>query len=739
MASIMFDTVETASKLVVGGSSNGLSKTRVILVSMVKNESRILKRLMDSVKSYIDGYVICDTGSTDHTVELATNYIRDNEKDGAVVQIPWVNFGISRTSSVTEAVKWVAEKAKAEGSDWSPFHTWGLLLDGDMVLPDPVDKAELAKTTADAVLLNQRNHVIIYKNVRLLRLDREWKCLGATHEYWDTGNNKVCWENPTINDLNDGGSKADKFERDARLLEAELDEKPRNERTLFYLGQTYQSLNKKKESNEMLQRRIDVGGWEEEIYMSHLYRGDNFICINEEEKAVCEWLAAWQKMPCRTEAALRVISHYRKRSSMQFVAMLYLEKLVALQLGQTLMGRPLARPAIKNDSLLFVSHIDMKFSIWEELAILGFYSDYKKEAWLRTDHQIILAHHDWNARNHLLSFQRWYDKKLPVLSMKRLRLDPAKAPWAGEEDAGIWEPFNPSIRTDTKNGRYELFLRHANYSTVDAKNFPYRGRSGFVITRNVYTRLDKNLDFVDSPRELVIPKESIFHPNHHIQGIEDCRFIQNSELPLALATSQNMTETCINKIQCVMWNPDSFAVSTAQMKLPNQISDKDCQKNWLPFLHNNEPHYVFRINPFTICNFDAIPTLQFMPSGGFTLDGLRGSAAPVPFLDGWLMVVHYSHYNDGGRRYYHRFIMLDQGLKPLLLSCSFRLSDQNIEYVSGMTRSLDGDSYLVTFGVNDSEAYLANVVGKTISDMLCYNLQTGETNLPKMAEFLESF
>ena len=41
---------------------------------IVKNESKIITRLFDSVINIIDCYCICDTGSTDNTVELIKTY-----------------------------------------------------------------------------------------------------------------------------------------------------------------------------------------------------------------------------------------------------------------------------------------------------------------------------------------------------------------------------------------------------------------------------------------------------------------------------------------------------------------------------------------------------------------------------------------------------------------------------------------------------------------------------------------
>jgi glycosyltransferase involved in cell wall biosynthesis len=713
----------------------------VLLVTMIKNESRILERLLKSVVSHIDGYVICDTGSTDNTVELAENFIKESGKPGTVIKFPWVNFGVSRTQSVKEAKEWVASVASSSGFD--PKHTWGLLLDGDMILPQGIDKNALLSTKASAILLNQKSSNLIYKNTRLLRLDREWTCMGPTHEYWDMGGNQqVSFETPVIQDLDDGGCKSDKFQRDARLLEEELEKNPKHDRTLFYLGQTYQSLGKLRESNEMLQRRIDVGGWAEEIYMAHIYRGDNFINLKEDEKAVCEWLMAWQREQKRTEAAMRLIKYYRNQNNKQFIAMVFLEKLLSLQLGETLVGRPTGYKPVVNDCVLFISHLDLTYSIWEELGILGFYTGQKKGACARLDGEILLLRHDWNVRNNLLGFQKWYDVPLPCVRTKRLRIDAENCPWAKEPDAGIWEAFNPSIRA--VEGKYELSLRHSNYSTQDAKHFPYRGRDGYIITRNVLCELDKDLNFIKGAgfKEVIYPKELILYHDHHIQGIEDFRLIQGSSMSLALTTGQQMTPSKINKISCVLWNNETMAVSSALMKLPAGTKEDECQKNWLPFLYQGKPCYVFKINPFIVCDFDAARVVVWMPpvASGMTLDGMRGSAAPVPFKDGtWLMIVHYSHYSDSGRRYYSRFLTLDEELVPLRLSVGFRFSERNIEYVSGLTQALSGDSYLVTYGINDSEAYVAEVSLTTVSKMLCYDLRTGVVDKVMRADFVESF
>lgn len=78
-------------------------KTPTICLNMiVKNESKIITRLLDSVISIIDFYCICDTGSTDNTCEIITEYFKNdemiNEKiiTGKIIHEPFINFEYNR-------------------------------------------------------------------------------------------------------------------------------------------------------------------------------------------------------------------------------------------------------------------------------------------------------------------------------------------------------------------------------------------------------------------------------------------------------------------------------------------------------------------------------------------------------------------------------------------------------------------------------------------------------------------
>jgi len=707
-----------------------MSDVKIVLLTMVKNEERNLRRLFSSVSKWIDGIVLCDTGSTDGTVKLAKSLLEEMKLPGRIYQFPWENFGKSRTNSFQCFQAWVQKF-----SGWNPTKVFALLLDGDMVLPEEEGlHATLAALgpAQGGVNLQQKNGGIIYYNTRLLRSSDTWRCIGSTHEYWECPGKSV--ENvsrPIIVDIGDGGCKDDKFTRDAALLEADLLTDPNNVRTHFYLGQTYMSTGQQEKAIQTLGRRIELGGWEEERYMAHIYRGDCMKTLGRPLEAVEEWLKAWQLRPHRTEGALRLITHYRQQPNMNFVAYMYIEKLFQLQYGQTLEGSaPVGWAPLENNDILFVSHSDMRYSVWEELGIVAYYVKRPEAARFRLDKRIMCSANTFMERNRLLDLYQWYKWQIPFV--QRVRLDvgnPESVPWLGE---GIWRPFNPTVRKE--EDRYVINLRHANYQTSDANHYSYRGHHGNIITKNVVADFGPTFQVVNdrrAPMELVIPAEYVINKGTNIHGIEDCRWLGSSSL---IGTTRQFHTSDMNRMIRVDLNYAARAVVRLKpLSAPIAQEDRDCQKNWLPFVWRDQECYVYRINPFLVYTMGGEKVLEWRPSDPVTFDGLRGSAAPTPWKSAkypgeeWLMVAHFSYYaggsgSGGGRKYYHRFITLGPDLVPSRISKIFCLGDAHIQYVAGMCESLTAGNYVLTMGVNDSEAWATEIAGSVIEEALFQNL-----------------
>ena len=77
----------------------------IALCMIVKNEAHVITRALDSVKNFVDCFYICDTGSTDGTQALVTNYLKEHNLSGKVYQHKWKNFSHNRNKAFKLAYK----------------------------------------------------------------------------------------------------------------------------------------------------------------------------------------------------------------------------------------------------------------------------------------------------------------------------------------------------------------------------------------------------------------------------------------------------------------------------------------------------------------------------------------------------------------------------------------------------------------------------------------------------------
>ena len=247
----------------------------ICLTMIVKNESKNMVRLLNSAKPIIDFISIVDTGSTDNTIEVINNWCKQNNIKYKIHQEPFQDFAYNRTHSIQ-----MAKKSFPEAD-------YFLLSDADFIWEINVGHKFNKRLLFDhKYLVNQYNDGISYSNIRLLSNQVDWVCMGLTHEYF-----KECDIQPTfkgeiristlntirIKDMEDGGCKTDKYERDACLLTRGLSDPELCEdlkvRYTFYLAQTYKCLSEFEKSIDLYTKRITMGHWYEEIYVSYYQIG----------------------------------------------------------------------------------------------------------------------------------------------------------------------------------------------------------------------------------------------------------------------------------------------------------------------------------------------------------------------------------------------------------------------------------------------------------------------------------
>lgn len=341
---------------------------KIALILMVKNESKILERCLKSVEGLVDAYCITDTGSADTTCDIAKEFLKTHE--GCLTTCEWKDFGTNRTISVQSAQTYLAKKG------WDLKETYGLLLDADMEFEAGTLKDQTLGDIGYTIV--QKAGTLVYPNCRLIRLDYPWTCKGVTHEYWD-GPTKplgqdICW----IDDRNDGGCKADKFERDARLLEKGLADEPDNVRYMFYLAQTYHSLGRWKDSIRLYKKRIHSGGWYEEVWYSHYMIGQCYLSLGDPIRFEGWMLRAYAKNPRRAEPLYKLAKYFREKA----------EPIKAYHYAKLGSALPLSTESLFVETDVYTRLFDY------EMTIVLFYLGLPKREGLRASLRYMLTHSD---------------------------------------------------------------------------------------------------------------------------------------------------------------------------------------------------------------------------------------------------------------------------------------------------------------------------------------------------------
>ncbi len=276
-------------------------KDKICLNMIVKNESRVIKRCLDSVIPLIDSWVIVDTGSKDNTQNIIRKHLKGIP--GKLYERPWKNFGENRS----EALKLAKQFIKNEG--------YILFMDADDVLEYT---GELPTLTKDLYNMWRGPEGFSYIKPQIARADLPWKWVGVTHEYLgcDQYYTSETLKNVKYVTISDGASSVDpnKFIKNVKLLKKGLVDEPKNERYMFYLAESYRDLGKKGKALECYQKRILMGGWNEEIFWSMLQIAHHMKDIGlPDDTVINSYLKAHQFRRHRKEPLYFIAEMYNKQ------------------------------------------------------------------------------------------------------------------------------------------------------------------------------------------------------------------------------------------------------------------------------------------------------------------------------------------------------------------------------------------------------------------------------------------
>jgi hypothetical protein len=356
---------------------------------------------------------------------------------------------------------------------------------------------------------------------------------------------------------------------------------------------------------------------------------------------------------------------------------------------------------------LFVEQ-DMRLGLLRELSIAAYYVGDREAGFAANEALALGADTLRDLATQAVHNEIFYAAPLPGAALARL------AP-------ALPDPFvacNPSIlRTETG---YLINCRAVSYRLDGYQRYRAVEADGVYRTRNFIMEVDRDFGFIRQD-ELVCELPPL--RAHRVQGLEDCRLVPLGDRLAFTSTTTDRHPS--GMIQLSLMTLDAHRRVAHHAPLVG-YGDNRIQKNWLPFVdettgalhavYGYEPLVILRVDPVTGRCAPVVERPHGRPFGDW-----RGSAGPIALPDacggGRLLLIHEVAYQ--GRRYYlHRFVRVDADWRIDRVSRPFYFRHRGIEFAAGACLSHDGADVLITFGVEDREAWLCRIPLHRVLDLL---------------------
>lgn len=302
---------------------------KLILTQIMKNETHVAHRMLNSIKPIVDGIVVIDTGSTDDSIEKVRKWGEDNGIETYVFERPFDNFENSRNESFKKAREIFLSK-----NDGHTYYNFWLDFDEQIEVDSKFNKQSLNK---DLYMFNTYINQMRYTRNELCRLDKEFRFYGVVHEFIVPPNGpdgnpdrtitSGLLEGLTVRVKMDGGSWNSnipaKYQSHAHILEKYIDSDRSDPRWIFYTAQSYHDSacfpDNKEENEERLRRSLKYyrervsrpDGYPEEVFYSQYRIGTIMRAIEDPwNLTLTELLKAYTIDPLRGEPIKAIIDYY---------------------------------------------------------------------------------------------------------------------------------------------------------------------------------------------------------------------------------------------------------------------------------------------------------------------------------------------------------------------------------------------------------------------------------------------
>ena len=639
--------------------------------AIVRNEAKIIERCVASLLPHIDAAIVVDTGSSDDTVWILEDMFRAAGKPLELHGVHFENFEQARNAAL--------KAARESELPWDYL----LLSDADMELrvkQPPLLNGEKGLSYD----IRQVAGPLGYYNRRLLSRHAQGWYVGVTHEYLDVPSDGTL-DGAEFVDHADGANRPDKFSRDIALLERALQTETRPgliQRYHFYLAGSYYDSGDFAKAAEHYRLRTTLGGFDEEVWYAR-YRYAQCLChLHDTNGFLWHMLEAYQLRPQRAESLYDLARYFRERG----------DNLTSLLFSEA--GMRLPHP--KSDHL-FVNDWVYRSGLKEEFAISAYYDSRQRAQGARVCDELALRGSQ-QARHNLF----WYLKPL-VEHVPSWRASKIELPVSDG-----WVATNPSVINH--DGRATAIVRSVNYTITPEGRYAILGSDGAVgaeypiRTRNYLVRFSRNLKIEES-HELALPSNWPEPKFDLVCGFEDSRLFNWGGSLWTLSTVRELTpegwcEQVLAPVSAAGYGNNWATVHPEERRH---------EKNWMPWVRDKgRLDIVYRLGTLIDVGGKTIRN----HATDFAVDRISGSSQVVDVDGHHIALVHEAHHLPGrphNRFYWHRFVVFDDEGSIADISPPFVFHDRQIEFAAGLAYFPVTQRLIVSYGVRDCEAYLAEM------------------------------
>ena len=283
------------------------SQPYLCLNMIVKNEGHIIKdtltKLINKVPS-IDYWVISDTGSTDQTREIISEFFKERNINGELINDEWKDFGHNRSKALDHAFGKSKYLLVFDADDE---------ICGNFVLPNlTVDSYHLQFGDANGTS---------YTRIQIVNNKKKWKYVGVLHECITclentNGDNIITGDYYTVSGkTGDRSRDSNKYFKDAMILEKAYHDAIQNNDDIynrygFYCANSYYDSGKYEDAIKWYKITLNNKNWVQEKYVSCLRIYNCYNILNQKETGIYYLVKSFSYDKERAEGLYELVSYY---------------------------------------------------------------------------------------------------------------------------------------------------------------------------------------------------------------------------------------------------------------------------------------------------------------------------------------------------------------------------------------------------------------------------------------------